>query len=91
MVDRDEPFDIYVSLALLRPNKKVYPPYLLLAINSSYSKHQFNSRLKGIGVKNLHLKEIKNIIIPVPSIKEQKIISEILNKAQELISKRKSK
>lgn len=89
LVDRDITFDIYVSLALLRPIKEIYPPYLLHMINNPKTKQQFDRNLKGIGVQNLHLKEIKNIEIPVMSMDIQEKIVEILNKAQELIDKRK--
>ena len=66
IVDRDCIFDVYVSLALLRPKKDVLPSYLLGAINSPICKKQFNESLKGIGVPNLHLKEIRATKIPLP-------------------------
>ncbi|RDY22702.1 restriction endonuclease subunit S [Romboutsia maritimum] len=90
LVDRDEIFDIYVSLALLRPKGIIYPQYLLHAINSPMTKRQFNKNLKGIGVQNLHLKEIRNIEIPVPTTIDSQIkIVKVLDKAGELIDKRK--
>lgn len=70
IVDREEIFDIYVSLALLRPIE-INSVYLWAAINSSEIKQQFDSSLKGIGVPNLHLSEIKKARIIVPSIEEQ--------------------
>ena len=72
VVDRDCIFDIYVSLALLRPRPDVLPKYLLAAINSPASKKQFNNSLKGIGVPNLHLKEIRQVLVPSPSQDEQR-------------------
>lgn len=89
LVDRDDIFDIYVSLALLRPKSSIYPQYLLHVINSPITKRQFDKNLKGIGVKNLHLKEIKNVLVPVPEYEIQKKIVKILDKSQELIDKRK--
>ena len=71
IVDRDEIFDIYVSLALLRPID-VESVYLWAAINSAETKHQFDASLKGIGVPNLHLGEIKKAKILIPPIDEQK-------------------
>jgi type I restriction enzyme S subunit len=68
IVDRDCIFDIYVSLALLRPGHKVSSVFLHAALNSPLSKKQFNSALKGIGVPNLHLKEIRGTKIPVPPL-----------------------
>ena len=70
IVDRDEIFDIYVSLALLRPID-VDSVYLWAAINSVESKQQFDSSLKGIGVPNHHLGEIKKVNIIVPPVDEQ--------------------
>lgn len=47
IVDKEVDFDIYVSLALLRPSKnKILPKYLLHFVNSPVAKTQFNSRLK---------------------------------------------
>jgi type I restriction enzyme S subunit len=89
IVDRDEVFDIYVSLALIRPDKsKVLPRYLLYAINSTPSKEFFNSNLKGIGVPNLHLKHIRETPIRVPSFKEQKHIISVLDKVTDLLDHR---
>lgn len=70
--DTDEIFDIYVSLALLRPKTdKVNPVYLRCAINNPDTKRQFDSSIKGIGVPNLHLGEIKKTKILVPSMDKQ--------------------
>ena len=70
IVDRDEVFDIYVSLALLRPID-VDSVYLWAAINSAETKQQFDSSLKGIGVPNLHLGEIKKAKVLIPPESEQ--------------------
>ena len=71
IVDKDEVFDIYVSLALLRPLGLVTSEYLCSVVNSVETKQQFDSSLKGIGVPNLHLGEIKKTKIVVPPIEEQ--------------------
>lgn len=72
MVETDKVFDIYVTLALLRPNKElISPKYLLSVINSPNVKNQFNEHLTGIGVPNLHLRDIRVVDIDVPSIDEQ--------------------
>ncbi len=71
VVDKDEVFDIYVSLALLRPIE-INSVYLWAAINSLETKQQFDSSLKGIGVPNLHLGEIKKVRILTPPMETQK-------------------
>lgn len=91
LVEDDRVFDIYVTLALLRPKQNiVYPKYLLRVINSPFCKRQFDSHLKGIGVPNLHLKEINETKIPLPPLEEQKRIAAILDKCTEIIAKRKA-
>ena len=70
VVETDEIFDIYVSLALLRPID-MNSIYLWAAVNSADTKHQFDSSLKGIGVPNLHLGDIKKTKIIVPPLELQ--------------------
>ncbi|MEH6674315.1 MAG: restriction endonuclease subunit S [Sulfitobacter sp.] len=70
IVDRDVTFDIYVSLALLRSKGEISPEFLLYFTNSSLAKDQFNKRLKGSGVPNLHLKEIRKVRMPYPNSRE---------------------
>ena len=79
LVDRDIDFDIYVSLALLRSLGRVTPQYLLYFINSPIAKVQFNKRLKGAGVPNLHLTEIRQVEISYPKEHEEqnRIVNEI--------------
>nr|WP_255395921.1 restriction endonuclease subunit S [Capnocytophaga sp. H2931] len=84
IVDRDIIFDIYVSLAILRPfNKYINSKYLLHIINSSTTKSQFDKGLKGIGVPNLHLEKIRKVLISLPPLSEQK---RIVAKVEELLA-----
>ncbi|UYO62190.1 restriction endonuclease subunit S [Acetobacterium wieringae] len=80
IVDRDCVFDIYVSLALLRPIKsRITSKYLLYSINNPITKNKFNHELTGIGVQNLHLRDIRATTIPVPGLGEQQEIVRILD------------
>lgn len=78
IVEDSRVFDIYVTLAVIRPSKNVCPQYLHQVINSDFCKEQFNSHLTGIGLPNLHLVDIKKTVIPLPPLAEQlRIIKEI--------------
>ena len=77
IVETDEVFDIYVSLAILRP-VDINSVYLWGAVNSMESKRQFDESLKGIGVPNLHLGEIKKTKIVVPPIQIQKAFEQFV-------------
>lgn len=80
IVDKDIPFDIYVSLALLRSAGDVLPEYLLEFINSKAANKQFSERTKGIGVQNLHLQEIREVLIKYPKSKNKQ--KDVINKNQ---------
>ena len=88
IVDRDEVFDVYVSLAVLRPKPDIYPKYLLYAINSSVAKRQFNAGLKGIGVPNLHLSVIRKTELNIAERDKQESICQLLDKVSYLIALR---
>lgn len=81
IVDRDVVFDIYVSLALLRFHPGQNIKYMWAAINMPETKTQFDSSLKGIGVPNLHLGEIKKAKIVVPPIEMQDEFAVFLEQA----------
>ena len=70
--DTDEVFDIYVSLALLRPKAVIDPVFLRCVINNPETKRQFDWSIKGIGVPNLHLGEIKETKIFLPPMELQR-------------------
>lgn len=79
LVETDMVFDIYVTLALLRPNiELILPRYLLEIVNSPISKRQFDEHLTGIGVPNLHLRDIREVEILVPNLNEQEHIISII-------------
>ena len=88
LVETDEIFEIYVSLALLRPKGEYVPKYLVYAINNPSTKQQFDRCIKGIGVPNLHLGEIKktNIITPPLTLQQEFAFKiEAIEKQKELI------
>ena len=84
LVDKEEICDIYVSLAILRLKKEYNPKYILEGINSIETNQQFKKSLKGIGVPNLHLKEIKKVKIPIPPIELQNKFAERVEKIEKL-------
>lgn len=87
IVEDDKIFDLYVTLAVLRPDKSIINPrYLLNIVNSPVCKMQFDEHLTGIGVPNLHLRDIKEVKIPLPLLDEQE---EIIRIVDSLLTKEK--
>jgi len=65
-------FSIFVSLALLKPKHDLVNPYFLCSLlNSPFIKKQADRRIKGIGVPDLHLQEIRNFDIYLPPLSVQ--------------------
>ena len=58
--------------------------FLLKILNSPYCKKQFNEHLTGIGLPNLHLRDIRQVSIFIPTIPEQ---SEIVHIIDNLLAK----
>jgi len=86
IINSKREFSIYVSLALIKPDRsKVYPYYLNFVLNTDYVKRQADRRVKGAGVPDLHLVEIKDFDIPLPSYKEQLEFSNLVEKLNESI------
>ena len=83
IVDTTKPFSLYVSVALLKPKKELINPLFLKAVlNTKYVKTQADKRIKGIGVPDLHLIEIKNFAIPLPPFEQQKQFAQIVHKVE---------
>ena len=85
LIDWDDEFSIFVSLALIKIlSNKVTPEYLAMFMESPIVKYQIKMRSKQGSVTNLHLEEIREFDIPLPSVVEQtaiiKMLSSIINK-----------
>ena len=75
VVDVESEFSIFVSLALLKFSKNYLSPYFLeLLLNSPLVRAQSERDTQGVGNKNLVLKYIKNFVVPIPPLEEQKLI-----------------
>ncbi|WP_366038005.1 N-6 DNA methylase [Rubinisphaera sp.] len=72
LVDTDRPFSIYVSVALIKPDRsKIDPIFLKEVLASDELKRQADRAIKGAGVPDLHLVEIRKFRIPLPPLKVQ--------------------
>ncbi|MDA3943799.1 MAG: restriction endonuclease subunit S [Bacteroidetes bacterium] len=74
-VKLDYEFSIFVSLCLIKPVYKYFlTEYLEYLMNSEIVFRQARQRVSGSGVPDLHLVEIRDFKIPLPSVEEQRII-----------------
>ena len=73
-VDTDTEFCLYVSVCLIKPlHEEINSRFLSLSMGMPYVKRQADSRIKGIGVPDLHLNQISefNILCPPRALQEQ--------------------
>jgi type I restriction enzyme, S subunit len=83
IVDVDKEFSLYVSVALIKPKKEVINSiYLREALKSIWIKRQADRSIKGIGVPDLHLVEIKKFKLLLPSKEEQVKFEKIIKKIE---------
>lgn len=84
IVDTDEPFSLFVSVALIKaPWELISVEYLRLLVDSPFVRKQSADGTQGIGNKNLVLRTIGAFQIPLPPRAEQ---HRIVAKADELMA-----
>ncbi|HDY7451182.1 TPA: restriction endonuclease subunit S [Vibrio vulnificus] len=92
LIDWDWDFSIFVSLCLIKiKDKSISPKFVELVLRSALIKHQIKARSKTGTITNLHLEEIREFLIPVPSIDEQVKIVSIIDNANRTLEEVKSK
>lgn len=73
VVVEDKKFLFQRHIAYLKPKHEIVNSfYLYAALLSPDGQRQIEEKVKGIAQKTLNLSEIKTILIPLPSIEEQK-------------------
>ena len=91
MIETKERFQIFVSLALLRPNDKLIPKFLEIYLNTDLAYIQYERVIKGAGVPDLHLEDIRKIKIPLPPKEVQKQVIDLYQTAYTQNNKKKPK
>jgi type I restriction enzyme, S subunit len=83
LIDTDQEFSIFVSVALIKPDpEKLDAKYLCHVLNSTLIKDRMTDKSRGDMIPHIVLREIRSFPIPVPSLKEQREIVEYLDQAQ---------
>ncbi|MDE6665958.1 MAG: restriction endonuclease subunit S [Ruminococcus sp.] len=83
IIDTNEKFSLFVSVALLKFNQKLlYNKYLQYMINSPLVQKQATENTKGVGNKNWVIRDIANTLIVIPPLAEQ---HRIVEKIEELL------
>ncbi len=77
------------ALAIIRITRDdVYLPYVKLILTSPLIKAQFEHKKQGVAQLNISLKDINDLEIPLPGIKQQIALSELFDKVNRVINAR---
>ena len=85
------PFAFQRHIAHLKPKRDlVAPAYLAAVLNSAIVKGQVDRLVRGVAQKTLNLAALKSVIVPLPALREQQRIVDILDRADALRAKRRA-
>ena len=80
VVNWEEPFSFFVSLAALRPSKKINVKFLEYIFWSKHIDEQINAGGKKNTITNLHLDRIKEFYLALPNLSTQTAIANFLDR-----------
>jgi type I restriction enzyme S subunit len=83
VVATDEPFTLFESVALIPLLDPLSPQYVAMVVEVEVAGAFGQARTKGAAVKHLHLKELRELLVPVPPLEEQ---HRIVAKVDELMA-----
>lgn len=87
LVERDEPFAFQRHLAHLKPNTtKVLPAFLAAVMNLPRTKWQADRWARGAAQPTINLTELRQMVVPHPSLEAQRTIVEVKQKCDALIA-----
>jgi len=75
---------------LIRAKENINPRFLGYFFKTDYYSSSISNSVNGANINNLRNEHIDNLLIPIPSVSTQEKIANVLDKAQELIDKRKA-
>lgn len=77
------------ALAIIRiSDEEVYLPYIKLILTSPIIKKQFERKKQGVAQLNLSLKDINDLVIPIPPKEKQVAITELFLKVKGILTAR---
>ena len=74
IVDTKIPFSLFVSVALIKLMDNIDRNYLKFFLQNFFNHTDISQQIKGAVVKNFHLEDIRQVVIPLPLLSEQKRI-----------------
>jgi type I restriction enzyme, S subunit len=84
LVDTDEAFSIFVSVALVKPVLRSISEYVCWAMKSQVVQAQMVP--KGSGLQHIHLEDLRRDCVPMAPLDEQRLVVEELERLNTLIS-----
>lgn len=74
-----------IDILITRPSKSVSSEYLAAWINSSFGKYQVLRNQGGLAQQHFNVGDLRNLVVALPPLPEQRSIAEVLSDADALI------
>lgn len=82
VIETDREFSIFVSVALLKPQRSQLDPWFLrYYFDSTLFKRRLAAKVAGSALKHIHLVDFRGSVIPVPPLGEQEAIAGVIREA----------
>jgi type I restriction enzyme S subunit len=82
-VDTDKEFSYFVSVALIKPKRDILDgQFLTWVLRTPYLQERIRERSRGDMIRHLVLREIRDLIVPIPPLPEQRRIVAYLDNLQ---------
>lgn len=77
------------AMIVITPKPELFGPYLSYYFSSSAGQAAFKRIQTGATLKHLNCRDVKEMLIPMPPLNEQKRIAEILNRVEDVLDMRR--
>ncbi len=76
-----------IDILITRPSKKLDSEWLAIWVNSPYGKEQILRNQGGLAQKHFNVEDMRNLVVALPSLPEQRAIASVLSDVDALISR----
>ena len=87
VIETDRPFSIFVSVALLKPDRaKLEPFYLYYALEAPVLGGRLIRNQAGSAIRHIHLVDLRGARMPLPPLSEQRVLVERIRESEQTLA-----
>lgn len=87
LIETDDKFSIFVSVALLKPiRNKLDGRFLRAYFETSLFKKRLQEKVSGSALKHIHLIDFRSTVLPLPPLEEQRQIAVVIEQSDDTLT-----